>query len=338
MVVPVMFLFLVFLIGNLSAVTNTEIPIINRIYPQGIVFLIILVILSKQELMLEKITSQYVKLFVALNFCSILIWLTITFNFGLSYDNIHLGGRNDLNYRNYYNLGIFCDWTVFEYPLMTFARNGGMFEEPGMLGTSAALLLGLSILYKQPQIYNWILVLLGITSLSMAFFILCFPIIIYLLLRSSVLNNIKLILLVSSIIGLSFPFLKGGLLYRLGQGGNLLGISRESDIEKTLMLFGKSTSTNEILFGSGIGANKFDQFGGFSGIGSIIYEYGLFGFILFIIIVLYTFLFKYMIKMRMSFLIYSLPVISLIQRYDFTSACFCIYWVSSYSLKWENKK
>ena len=103
------------------------------------------------------------------------------------------------------------------------------------------------------------------------------------------------------------------------------------------MLFGKSTSTNEILFGSGIGANKFDQFGGFSGIGSIIYEYGLIGFILLIIIVLYTFLFKHMIKMRMSFLIYLLPIISLIQRYDFVSACLCIYWVSSYSLKCQDK-
>ena len=333
------FIFL-FAIGNLTALSNPNIPLINRVFPQGISFIFLLLILSSPAIDFRQISVSYIKIFVVANASSILIWIALTINVSMPYEMIHLGGRDHLNYRNYFNLAIFCDWTVYSYPNFTISRNGGLFEEPGMFGTLSALLAALSIITNAPRKYFVILLSYGLSTLSLAFFLLCVPIFIYFLFSEKIVKNLNLVAGTLLVILSALPILSGGLLYRLGRGGNMLGNSRVSDIEKVGSLFEPTRSTTQILFGSGIGSNKYDALGGFSGLGSVVLEFGVVGTILLLFFLFYHFIFRQFMYRRLHVFLFCLPALSIFQRYDFVSAALCLFWVSAVTIgseRWQRK-
>ena len=225
---------------------------------------------------------------------------------------------------------MFCDWTIYTWDGIEVARNGGLFEEPGMFGTYSGLLLALVCFAGlDGKFAKLTLTIFGLTSFSLSFFMFGVIILLYHITLS--VRSVGQGLLVGVclfVLSKPYHFIFENMLFsRFGAGGALLGASRLSDADK-LSAHLEDSDWLYILVGNGIGSNRVASEAQFSGYGSLIYEYGLVGFV----ILLCLFGWYYVLKPLHLYgsrvvLLTIIPVLSLYQRPDFASGIMLLFWL-----------
>jgi hypothetical protein len=324
-------LFCFYLIGNIGTVMSPVMPLASKLYFSGILLLLALWVFRPTPVQLKNAIEKFVTIFCLLNSLSLVFWALILFNVSVPYEVVHLGGREHLSYRNYFWAAIFCDWTIFSWQGFTVSRNGGLFEEPGMLGTYCALLLALMAMFQVNGLKRKIiLVSLGLTSFSLAFLILW-----ALVLLNTLKVNVKTISLslfsLGTLFFISMPYhfiFANMVLVRIGQDGNLLGSSRLDD-EFRFANYIEIADWIRLLAGNGIGSNMLLEEGRYSGYPSLVFEYGLIGSLLLATLLIWRFLLIPLRRAGSSLMILTLvPLLSLYQRPDFASGIVLFFWIS----------
>ena len=322
-------LFAFYLIGNIGTFFLPGAGIFAKVYFSGAMVLLALYLfrLTPEEIRIS--ASRYVNIFCYANLMSLLVWFLILVDFPMEYQIIHLNGR-DLDYRKYYWVAIFCDWTIFTWNGVVVARNGGLFEEPGMFGTYCGLLLAWVYLVNiKSKFVKFSLVAFGFSSFSLSFLVLATFTLAYNI-RFSLGRLISGLSVALFLIFISQPYhfiVQNMLLNRFGAGGNVLGISRESDSER-MSAYLEVSDALHLLAGNGIGSNRAATEAQFSGYGSLIYEYGFFGVSILLMIFGWYYILKplYYSGFR-TMLLTVIPVLSLYQRPDFTSGVLLLFWL-----------
>lgn len=279
-----------------------------------------------------------VYLFVLLNIFSLIFYISIFLNIYTPYDLINLGGRGYF-YRDYFNLAIFTDYTIYPFGPYVIPRLGGMFEEPGMLGTFSGILLAFDILFFPKKITRKVILsIYGILSLSMAFYIFAAFIGLYLLRKHF--KKVMIYVLLFSVLAVLFtpPPIKEAVQvtilnrFTIGENGWLEGDNRYSIYADQFNTYFNNANTYQILFGNGIGSNN-NEGAHFATYQGYIYEAGILGFFLMFIFLSYFLLylpFKY--KRKDILLLTILPILSIYQgrqSVDFLTLliCFCLVYI-----------
>lgn len=218
-------------------------------------------------------------------------------------------------------------------------RLGGMFEEPGMLGTFSGILLAFDILFFPKKITRKVILsIYGILSLSMAFYIFAAFIGLYLLRKHF--KKVMIYVLLFSVLAVLFtpPPIKEAVQvtilnrFTIGENGWLEGDNRYSIYADQFNTYFNNANTYQILFGNGIGSNN-NEGAHFATYQGYIYEAGILGFFLMFIFLSYFLLylpFKY--KRKDILLLTILPILSIYQgrqSVDFLTLliCFCLVYI-----------
>jgi hypothetical protein len=257
---------------------------LDSLYPWGVLYWVLLAfMLLDDSIVIKRALKQYIVIFVVLAIPSIFIQIALLFNAHLSYSLIHLGGRQNY-YRNYYNLAIFFDHSVWEFGSFTVVRLQGLFEEPGMFGTDCALLLTANqILFPE---YKWVaraLVLMGLLSVSFAFYIYAIGLAVVYLSK----HFLKAVLLLVPICTLLFFLAPSDIReafsslvldrFVITDEGVFQGDTGYIDYAERYSAYLQSASATELTFGHGSKSNQLDQGAQYGTYQSVVYEGGFLG-------------------------------------------------------------
>lgn len=239
----------------------------------------------------------------------IIFILGIVTGFDLSFSQIEpLNSIKDGVYRQYPFLVVYE--AVSGFPMLRF---NGYYDEPGLLGTISAILL-ISDNCNMKKLENWVILLSGICSLSLFFFVL---IGLYILIFSDVKIKV-LILMVGSVIvslAMSIEYLRDSFFSRfLFENGRLSGDNR-TDASYDIW-YSSFISSKDIFLGLGGTVASEKNYGGAS-YKDLIVTYGVIHFILYVLSFLLFYLKvigknKYFLICSLMFLcvIYQRPSIS----------------------------
>lgn len=330
-------LFLIVLFINGIKILNIEnYGLVGAASPSGLNILIFFsCLITEKPSFIYKIFDFYLKIFIFMNSFSIFYYINILFNWGAAYEIINLGGRGFI-YRNYSNLAIFTDYTIYNFGSFTISRLGGMFEEPGMLGTYAGVLLVADIIaFPNRKFTKFILAIFGILSISFAFAIFILFIGCYYLAtikfqrKKTIITFIIAIILITGItravpeeIRIGYDIL---LFDRFSlENGQLVGDNRDPYKQQFEKYLQKATIL-QLALGNGIGSNQQSAEASYSSYHKYLYELGFLGFSL---LLLYPIYFLVYIPCKFKKFRY-LPLtvvcgLSLYQRPDFLSSHYFI--------------
>lgn len=113
----------------------------------------------------KEVFSLFRKVMVIISFIAIICYVSYMLNLGLSYSVVpYYDGRMYQNYVNFYDIS-------FLYINSTSTRVCGIFNEPGWLGTTIALIICYEK-FDYKKMSNWILLVAGILTYSLAFFLI----------------------------------------------------------------------------------------------------------------------------------------------------------------------
>ncbi|MFA5804208.1 MAG: hypothetical protein WC879_06160 [Melioribacteraceae bacterium] len=295
---------------------------IELIYPAGIAQILFLIYITNEEkkIILSTI-DKYINLIIIITIPGLLFYFSILLGIEFKYELIHLGGRIQLFYRNYYNLAIFGSYEIFPIGPFKLARLCGAFEEPGMLGTILAILLITDVIaFPAKKNRKKIIILLGLFTLSFAFYLSLICISMYSsifkknkgILFFLVFGTFAFLILVPSDLQYAFKYLMGDRFTITNQG--IVGDTRAiySDWFENYL---STTDAQTLIFGNGWKSNQLSTGGGYSSYHSLIYEGGILGFSLVIIFESYL-LIWYPIRSEDKWMIFLtlFPILSLYQR------------------------
>lgn len=283
-----------------------------------------------------KVFEYVIFIFILLNFLSLFFYILIFFNINVPYELINLGGRGFL-YRNYFNLAIFNDYSVYLAGPFKVLRLCGMFEEPGMLGTYAGILLAFDfIFFPKKKSRKIILVIYGLLSLSMAFLIFLTFIFLYLLHEKSA-KTIIVILIFILLIVLFLPIELKSVFQSVVAERFLIdketlrfkGDNRYTVYYKAFQNYIRyDVNTFQFLFGNGKCTNvKEVRFASFA---RYIYEAGYIGFLIMITFLAYFLIYKPIKYNKINILLLTiLPILSIYQSrgdisFDIVLCIFCL--------------
>lgn len=319
----VFFLYLIFIIfyNYAGYFTHFFTQDFKSIYFSGLIFVISFALLENVEnkALLSTSIDRIISFFVIINTISFFIFILFIFKFPLPHNNIELGNRGFL-YENYSNLLIVCNYVTVDFGNFRLSRFNGVFEEPGMFGTYTSILLMVNIiLFPHKRLRRNLLLIFGFFSASMTFYIvLCLVLLFYL--------NWKRIFYLSifSFILISFGlrFLPRQTLNHINiltidrftfKNGQFTGNTRQHDNLK----FGRyleRAQSGTIIFGNGKNTNSLNKEASYSSVYSLIYEAGLIGLLLFLMIHFYYLLFIPIKFGQYKYLILTtIPVLSIYQ-------------------------
>lgn len=306
--------------------------IADALYPAGLVHMLFLMYLldADRGIVLRSI-DWYLTIAVCLNLPSILFQLGLLLNLPVNYSLIHLGSR-DFFYRNYHNLAIFADYEVLEFGKLSVARLAGVFEEAGMLGTYVAVLLGVDLIaFPRRKWRHLALFVLGIMSLSFAFYVFLVPLFFYFALK----YGKKALILVVLMIGLTAAVIPRDLAaaffylvyskLEFTKEGVFAADSRQLAFAARYADYLRSASPVDLAFGHGAKSNQFDAAGQYSSYQGIVYESGYTGLALVVVFVAYFLIWPPLKNGQYSTsLLTVFPVLSLYQRPDMLSPHFLV--------------
>ncbi len=317
--------------------------ILDLVYIPGLVnSLFLLYFLSEERQMVLKSVDRYNTIFVLFNLPSILFFFVILFKINIDYTLIHLGGR-DLFYRNYYNLAIFGDYQVLQFGKYQVARNAGMFEEAGMLGTNVAFLLTADlILFPKKGWRIALLLALGLLSLSFAFYIYIFFMMMFQVLKNgNLLKGIKyslvgglIVVLLTIVLPVDIKNAFSNLIlerFAISHEGVFEGDTRHIEFSKRYSEYLDRATTSELLFGHGAKSNRLDLTAQYSSYQGIVYEEGFLGLFFVVIFSGYFFLWLPITTKNYSVAILgTFCLLSLYQRPDPLSTYFFIVYAAMF--------
>lgn len=348
---PFIFLIVVLYI-NITKIINIE--RYNSIVvasPSGLNFLIFLsCLITEDSYFIYKIFDYYLKIFIFMNSFSIYYYINILFDWGAAYEMISLA-NDDFIFRNYNNLAIFLDPTIYKFGSFYISRLGGMFEEPGMLGTYAGILLVIDIIvFPKRKFTKFMLVTFGILSISLAFaiflfFILIYYIYYYIIISKSTKKIIILMIIIFSIIsitGLVPAEIRNAyeilLFNRLEIKDNRLAGDNRAIYQNIFESYLKRANVVQLAFGNGINSNT-DQEAQYASYHKFIYELGFIGFSLLLIYPIYFLIYIPLRskKIRHYLLLTIVCGLSLYQRPDFFSSQMIMLYIIIYNKNKINK-
>ena len=323
----IIYLIAAYIIGNFSKLFINDLQLSSLLFPSGITLILLLIIFYyKDESVIKKLFDNYLSFFVIINIPALIIWFLIFFNFDLTYNIIHLNERT-LSYRNYYNVAIFADWIFYHWNGITITRLNGLFEEPGMFGTYSILLLVTDEIFFKNKKRQILLIIFGLLSFSLTFYLLLIPF----LIKKGKKNIIKIIFALLILFVFLYDKIKFVIepliLSRFGNGGNILGISRQSDFDK-FPIYMSNINFYQLLIGNGIGSNRLDKYARYSSVFQFIYELGFLGSIFLALFLINVFVIKaYKTFGYKILLLTMIPLFSILQRPDFGSSIMLILMV-----------
>jgi len=206
-------------------------------------FIIVAVVIIPNELKAKTILLLN-KVICYILIPGILLYVLYLIGFNLPHTQINASWKDNLTYQNYY---------LFIIKGLSFYRFNSLFDEPGTLGTFLAFLLAINRFEINKR--NILFFIVGLSTLSIAFIIMCFV--------GFLLNNIKFsikklfsIVVTSSIVFtiiLVIPALKENILPRLEfKNGEFTGNNRTSN--KTNEYFSTFIESNDAFYGLGGGS------------------------------------------------------------------------------------
>jgi hypothetical protein len=276
---------------------------------------------------LADIFDWLVKLILASTVPGLIVWLALLVGIELPYSLISLSGRGDL-YRSYSGVAIFTDYTIYRVAGVEVARLCGMFEEPGMLGTIAGVLLATDVLVfdKRHPRRKGALAVVGTLTFSLAFFAMAGLVAVYYAFSSR--TRFVKAAFIGGLAALLFAripafFDAAELFYlsrlRLGSGGTVSGDTRSQYVD-VFDRYLASASPGQLLFGNGPGSNSLEADAGFSSYHLLVYEYGLFACGVLLIFLAY-FLLVPLARWRrpLATIVMLGPLLSIYQRPDVTA-------------------
>lgn len=304
-----------YVIGNILAIANPEIKGFSKYFPSGLSYILtILAIFSVDRNLLILSTKAFIYFFKFVIILSFIEFLLLSLDFNMPYDTLNLNERV-LFYRRYWLL-IVCEWLIYPINGFIFTRFNGPFEEPGMLGTYAGILIFIEY-YLTKRKFHWTHLIYFFTF-SFAFY---FAYILYFLYVSNMKNKIKVALFSIPFIYLFMPIIKWFIVARFDIN-NLLGESRGQFVIK-FNEYVQNSSIKSLLLGNGIGSNRINEEAQFASYHQFIYEGGYIGFV-FLLLALVILLIPSINKDKFK-LYYSLTLLGLIwQRPEFFSTFYII--------------
>ncbi len=242
---------------------------------------------------------NYFKYIFAISLIPALLWYIIINIIGLSIDYSLISPVNktkiiyEYTYRHYFGaVQLFGRWD----PMIRFRFNG-IYDEPGVVGSVAGLLLTTNLLKnKKERFVNILLFIEGMLSLSLAFVLF---LIIYIVAQSIMNHNISSVMIIISVAVLYLAFINikfsNGVVASLQSrliitSEGLSGNDRTSDLFNSMFAqFNNSSSIIVLLFGNGPNIIATTE-GRSLSYKNIIYEYGYVVFFLFVLfIVIYAY-------------------------------------------------
>ena len=252
------------------SLNTTEIKITAWVFPLSLAFFVLL----KDKLKME-IFNLFISILAIVLFMGILFWLCNFFlNWNLYLGDCYIGNRLFQLYPFY------CvEYTPLSLQMFNVGRFSSVFDEPGMLGTISALILcAKNFEFKSDPRLSLIL-LGGILSMSLAFFVLCLS---YWIISRKIFSKYILYLFAFLILFFLIDSLFDGvfierLLYRL-TGNDIKGLDNRTDGNFDMM-FNQFLNSSSLLFGMGHNAHLLAG-GGSDGMKVFFYNYGILGLIL----------------------------------------------------------
>ncbi len=330
--------------GNLGAYSSVQ----DLIYPWGLVnILFLLYFLSEDRLFALKVIDRYISIFAYLSAPSIFFFFALMFNLGLDYQLITLGGREEMLYRNYYNLAIFGDYQILSFENFTIARLAGMFEEAGMLGTYVSILLAADLIaFPEKGLRKVVLLILGALSLSLAFYLFLPFIVTYVAIKKkAAMSMIFLLCVIAGAIAFVPNPLKDAFSnlvverFRISEEGFLEGDTRYIEYSAQYSDYLAAVTAPELAFGHGARSNRLDHAANYASYQSIVYEGGFLGLLLVLSFAGYL-LFWIPLRNRdyLTCVLSFFPFLSLYQRPDFLSSYFIVIYAAIFFTSLKNAK
>ena len=264
---------------------------IGSIITIGIIFLFI----NLKEIQKKDVYLKFKTIFALSLISGVVVWFITTIGFDIPYSRLmteHVGKSSlGIYYKNYFG-SIFMDSV---YDIFLLKRMCGMFDEPGVIGTYSALILIVENFKIKGKWQNTLILIAGILSFSLAFWIMSVT---FYILRSFKKGTINIIIsiIVMVLAYLIFLNINTENLYILGlqqrlafSNGFFMGDNRTEssfDVAYNLFLEGKDGSR---IFGNGLNAaaNNLNMFGSYS-YKMLIYDYGFLGFAMIIIWLIFS--------------------------------------------------
>jgi hypothetical protein len=254
------------------------------------------------------------------------VWLALVAGIDLPYSLISLSGRGEL-YRSYAGLAIVMDYTVLNLGGTTISRLGGMFEEPGLLGSILGVFLAIDVVFfpRKSAVRKVLLTSLGILTGSLAFFIMLLFVAIYFVLASEarIARTMLVVLLAVGVLSTSGVASQAAQLFFLGRlefssDRGVYGNNRAAFGERFTSEYLDRARLSRVLLGNGPSSNSENAEGQFSSYLGIVYENGALASLVLLSFLLY-FAAIPLIYWRSPFAFLALigPFLSLYQRPDF---------------------
>lgn len=325
-------------IGNIGKAFNYELGVAVRYFPSFITYLFI--VLSLASLNFDRtrsICENSIKIFSIFNLPSLVIWILVFIGIDLPYETKEFIAEGYAS-RIYYGVAVMPAWFNIEVAGFVGIRNGGMFKEPGFLGTFCAINLFISYLLGLNSRYNFILIALGITTFSMAFYIVLILFYIGLIFikfnKKMIAPIISFSILVYFVIVYFFDILYTMILYRFGRSGKLFGVSRSSDYEQLVDFFTYASSV-EKFFGLGFYGSISNY--SMASVYEEIINVGIIGFGALLFVAFYLFIYKLGHLYRLTGMLVGCLVLLLNwQRPDFTSVPMMLF--AAFILSYANSR
>jgi hypothetical protein len=309
---------------------------INSLYLTGLFFIPFFFFLENvgNKAVLFKSLNYIISFFVIINAISFIVFILFTLKVPLPHTNINLGSSGFL-YENYSNLLIVCNYITMDYGHFILTRFNGVFQEPGMLGTYIGIILMADfIIFPSKKTRKIILIILGIFTLSLALYIFFFLIFLFRfsfkrLLILLFLSTVFILLLISFLPKNSLDYISVATIDRFEiKNGHLEGDNRRQDQQRFENYLDKVNPVT-FLFGNGKGRNQ-DKEALYSSYSSIIYESGIFGFIIFLLIHFYYLLYIPIKTHQYKYIVLTiLPILSIYQGREFIDFFVIIFFVCS---------
>ncbi len=276
--------------GFISNFFNQEFGSIIFTGTAFILFSIYLDSLENKRLII-KVLDWIINLFVLLTTISFIVFILFTLKVPIPHEIANLNGRGFL-YTNYMNLLIICNYVNVDIGHFIISRFNGMFIEPSMLGIYTGLLLMIDyIIFPNKKFRKGILIFLSFFSFSFSYFIFLFLLIIYRLSFKHILIILILLAGIFFVVNSLIPqesqkYLSALTIDRFKvKNGQLAGNTRNTD-EIKFKYYLEHTSSKYLLFGNGKGSNQLKE-ASYSSWCSVLYESGIIGFILFLLLHIY---------------------------------------------------
>lgn len=235
-----------------------------------------------------KIYSIFVRIFALSLVSSIIVWAIINIGIDLPYKILETSQEGKVSLGRFYQ----------HYPGAIFLANSsgiynrlsGVFDEPGVIGTFSALFLAAEKFEFKNKWYTKLILIAGITSFSLAFYILMLVGISVKYYKRGVKKFLFIMIIVILIlfvivnIEIDNPFFKEYIQDRIFTENSIIVSNRtKRTFDSEFNKFLKSSSL-EVIFGNGHEASKSNPLlRGASSYKMLIYDYGFFGFILLIL-------------------------------------------------------